>query len=560
MNPSSESPHDAFRGLVANSLSQCVRPGIGAAPYNAAGLELIDSYLQNMWTLQKDFFDAMNLELLIVKTQRNRHATIHRLPVELLVYIFQLALPLPEVGLHYIRRLRRLLRVCTHWATMISTAPLFWTVVTTECGPEYLVLVFTRLGNTYPLHVHCHMLADEEFTPILRRIASHIQRWETAIIVMPQTEEGRQYLSAPAPRLRRLHFSGPSGTGTSTQANYQPFDIFSGAADRLEEVKVTMMRLPWDSPILRGLKSLHLQFCKEIGVSNIIAILNDCPDLATLILDETEITVDMQPDPSKAANMIRLEDICFTVRELQGIREVINGFKAPNCQTFGFNLVTTEPNDDLDDFLLTTLAPFFPFFRRTMFKHPKAVIDKSTWDDFQLRCSHAKEDEDLVWLDIYLAKASTGTMISFLRQLLGEGESERPDVRLIIGRDWGAEGLSIVNEVSLYCNVVDLWLGAYRTLRDFGAERTLHSLTRPSFLPNLRHLIIAGDGWDGDEVKAILQKRFSQAGGYRFQLRILFLGRGVRTGTSFQWDLEELPMIEKVSRNDDSKFMDYENL
>ncbi|KAG8939850.1 hypothetical protein FRC04_005944 [Tulasnella sp. 424] len=443
---------------------------------------------------------------------------------------------------------------------MISTAPLFWTVVTTECGPEYLVLVFTRLGNTYPLHVHCHMLADEEFTPILRRIASHIQRWETAIIVMPQTEEGRQYLSAPAPRLRRLHFSGPSGTGTSTQANYQPFDIFSGAADRLEEVKVTMMRLPWDSPILRGLKSLHLQFCKEIGVSNIIAILNDCPDLATLILDETEITVDMQPDPSKAANMIRLEDICFTVRELQGIREVINGFKAPNCQTFGFNLVTTEPNDDLDDFLLTTLAPFFPFFRRTMFKHPKAVIDKSTWDDFQLRCSHAKEDEDLVWLDIYLAKASTGTMISFLRQLLGEGESERPDVRLIIGRDWGAEGLSIVNEVSLYCNVVDLWLGAYRTLRDFGAERTLHSLTRPSFLPNLRHLIIAGDGWDGDEVKAILQKRFSQAGGYRFQLRILFLGRGVRTGTSFQWDLEELPMIEKVSRNDDSKFMDYENL
>lgn len=172
MNPSSESPHDAFRGLVANSLSQCVRPSIGAAPYNEAGLgtcpytvhrvstsltvlpELIDNYLQNMWTLQKDLFDAMNLELLIVKAQRNRHASIHRLPAELLVYIFQLALPLPEVGPHYIRRLRRLLRVCTHWATMTSTAPLFWTVVTTECGPEYLTSVFTRLGNTYPLHVH----------------------------------------------------------------------------------------------------------------------------------------------------------------------------------------------------------------------------------------------------------------------------------------------------------------------------------------------------------------------------------------------------------------------
>lgn len=265
----------------------------------------------------------------------------------------------------------------------------------------------------------------------------------------------------------------------------------------------------------------------------------------------------MQPDPSKAANMIRLEDICFTVRELQGIRGVINGFKEPNCQTFGFNLVTTEPNGDDDDFLLTTLAPFF---RRTRFEHPKAVIDKSTWVGFQLRCSHGKEDEDLVWLDIYLAKASTGTMMGFLRQLLGEGESERPDVRLIVGRDWGTEGLSIVNEVSLYCNVVDLWLGAYRTLRDFGAESTLRSLTRPSFLPNLRHFIIAGDGWDGGEVKTILQKRFNQAGGYRIPLRILILGRGVRKGTSFQWDLEELPMIEKVSRKDYSKIMDYENL
>ncbi|KIO28609.1 hypothetical protein M407DRAFT_229976 [Tulasnella calospora MUT 4182] len=558
MNLPSDSPRDAIRRILAESFRRSVCSDNGSALGKRPGLELIDDYLERAWTFRQELFGAVNLEVRAVKTQRNLHATIHKLPVELLVYIFQLALPSPKDGPHYIQSIDTLLRVCTRWTTIINGAPSLWTVVTPACGANYLAWTLAKLGSNYPLHIHCDFLSDGEFTPILREISPHIHRWETAVIVLPQTEEGRQYLSAPAPRLRRLHLSVPSGTRLAAEGDSQPFDIFNGSADWVEDVKLTATCLPWNSSILRGLKSLYLQWCKPIRVSNVISILNGCPDLGTLVFEDTEITVDMQPDPLKAVSMTKLENIYFH-GELQGTREVISGFKAPNCLAFGFNLGAAEPHDS-EGFLLNTLAPFYPFFRHMMLQHPKAIINKSMQDVFQIQCGFRNEDEDVVSLSLRLSQATIDVMMAFLRRVLGEDQSRKPDVRLIIGRDWVTEGVSILNEVSSYCNVVDLWLGAWPMLREFDTESTLRALTEPGVLLHLRHLIVAGDGWDGDEIKAILRKRYNPTNGYTTPLRIRLVGRGVNANYRLVWRLEQLPMIEEASWNEASKFMDRKDL
>ncbi|KAG9042380.1 hypothetical protein FS837_010947 [Tulasnella sp. UAMH 9824] len=347
----------------------------------------------------------------------------------------------------------------------------------------------------------------------------------------------------------------PFNTSIATEADSQPFDIFNGSADRLEEVSVNSACLLWDSPILHGLKSLRLHSCRPIQVSNVIAVLSHSPDLNTLILDHTEITVDMQTDSLKALDIARLESLTLVARELRGIREIIKGFRAPNCQTFELWLDTEEP-EDTEDFILTILAPYFPFFRRTMLEHPKPVINKSHEDIFDIRCSHDTEAEENVLLSLFLAETPTDVLMAFLLQVLGLGGSGKPDVRLIIGRDWGTEGLAILSEVPLYCNVVDLWLGAHSSFREFGTEDTLRCLTMPEILPHLRRLIVAGDGWDGGELAAVLQNRYDQADEDTPPLRIHLIGRGVNTDYTVIWRLKEIPQIEEVSWSESSKIMD----
>ncbi|KAG8901399.1 hypothetical protein FRC01_009857, partial [Tulasnella sp. 417] len=389
----------------------------------------------------------MNLELLTLKSQRNLHAPIHKLPTELLIYIFRLSLPAPETGPSYIQVLGTLFSVCTHWATMINAATSLWAVVTTMCGPSVLESSLAKLDSNCPLHIDCASSSDEEFTHLLRKISPHIHRWETADIVMPQTEEGSRYLSVPAPRLRRLHLQAPRGTAAN-EVNSRALDIFNGSADRLEEVKVTWTCLPWDSPILQGLKSLNLHCCGSIRVSSFIAILKNCPDLATLVICGVDIVEDMEADPSKAVSMTRLANIEVAVEDLEGIGEVMSGFNAPNCKSFKFEYGTLELGG-IEDFILNTLSPHFPLFRRAMFEHPKAVINISNRRVFHIQCPlETHEEEQSVGFNLYFSEAPPDIAMAFLRQVLEEGGdgSCKPDVRLIIGRDWGTEGISILDE------------------------------------------------------------------------------------------------------------------
>ncbi|KAG8917716.1 hypothetical protein FRC01_002268 [Tulasnella sp. 417] len=546
-----ESTQDAISRILNNNARGNGYPAINAALDNQSKFDVIDEYLHRTQAIGDEFDHALNLEISALQSQRNRYASIHKLPVELLVYIFRLSLPPPEDGDWYVENLQDLLEVCKYWNSTIRLASSLWSVITSSHGPDWFALSLKKSGTTSPLHIFCNFLPQEEFAPVLQLIAPHIHRWETAEILMPETPEGREYLSAPAPNLRRLDLSlpvpPPEEDEDEEELDYNPFDIFNGSADRLEEVKLTYTCIPWDSPILRGLKSFHLKFCPPIRVSNIITILNECPGLQTLIVKYTTITMDMQTDPSRAVTMTELENITLEAKELEGVREVFKGFKAPNCQSFDFILAIGD-YDHIEEFLLTTLAPFFPFFRRMMFEHPRTVVNKSIPHHFNIRCSPTTEmEEGPVWFNLNLEGTPSSLLTAFLRQVLGEGESSKPDVRLIIRRDYGKGGIAIIDEVLSYCNVVDLWLGADESIQDFGAEGVLRSLTKAAYLPHLRRLIISGDGWDGGEVVKILRARYRRAKKQTPSLRILLIGRGLNAHPNLAITLRALSKIEHVT-------------
>ncbi|KAG8938135.1 hypothetical protein FRC00_000557 [Tulasnella sp. 408] len=195
-----------------------------------------------------------------------------------------------------------------------------------------------------------------------------------------------------------------------------------------------------------------------------------------------------------------------------------------------------------------------------MFERPKAVIDVSNLDDFHIQCPGQTDEEDFVGFNLQFAVTPPDIAVTFLRHVLGEGEPQKPDVRLIIGRDWGTEGLSILEEASTYCNVVDLWLGAYAMLRDFDTEGVLRYLALPMVLLDLRHLIISGDGWNGEEIEAIMRKRYKQGSTNAPLLRIRLIGRGVNANFDLVTDLEALPMIESAVWSEKTQLIDNEDV
>ncbi|KAG8901400.1 hypothetical protein FRC01_009858, partial [Tulasnella sp. 417] len=267
------------------------------------------------------------------------------------------------------------------------------------------------------------------------------------------------------------------------------------------------------------------------------------------------IAADVQADPSKVVSMTKLENIDFLVGELEEIGEIMNGFNAPNCKSFEFNFGTVWPGDT-EDFILTKLAPYFPFFRRMMLEGPKTVIDFSSPHAFHIQCPPETEEEQFVGFNLRFSVTPPDAAIAFLRQVLGEGESSKPDARLIIGRDWGTAGLSILAEIPLFCNVVDLWLGAYDVLRDFDTGGILWSLAQPEVLPTLHRLIISGDGWDGENINAILRRRYDQENRNVPSLRIRLIGRGVNANYNLVATLKEISMIEEAFWSERTQVID----
>ncbi|KAG8885216.1 hypothetical protein FRB98_001898 [Tulasnella sp. 332] len=124
-----------------------------------------------------------------LRQRRNTFATIHKLPIELIVRIFTQALEMDEhewSGLAYYPRLHDLAQVATEWSRIVKNFPDFWAVIDT--GIEHsLVKAALARSKDLPITVISRDVGFRDDNAGWSTVSRHIRRWNAAEITSNQT-------------------------------------------------------------------------------------------------------------------------------------------------------------------------------------------------------------------------------------------------------------------------------------------------------------------------------------------------------------------------------------
>lgn len=169
-----------------------------------------------------------------------------------------------------------LVSVCRFFRNLACSTPLFWTFIADWMPEPALSNVLCRCQGS-PVSVIC----DEPFLKYLVKFANPIRSLELGL-----TEgDNMQILFSPARRIESL-------TLWSLSFFDLPGELFSGEADQLVEVDLSMISLRWSSTALSGLKKLRIRDIHTYGptVEEIVEILAVSPNLVYLELVAVAIT------------------------------------------------------------------------------------------------------------------------------------------------------------------------------------------------------------------------------------------------------------------------------
>lgn len=183
----------------------------------------------------------------------NAAAPIHRLPVEIFVWILKLSLACERSetnGSYVYIRIGQLKRVCVMWADRINSCPSFWNVLTNRLGPGLVSEVMRRSG-ALPLLVDVH-LPDQDIQTYIAVVRSASHRWHTLAIDPFEYDTKVLYnlLQVPAPQLQRLAITG---WGTTLLTSIR---LFGGQAPLLRRVEITPSEWSAVRPFIPQLKQL----------------------------------------------------------------------------------------------------------------------------------------------------------------------------------------------------------------------------------------------------------------------------------------------------------------
>lgn len=278
-------------------------------------------------------------------------ASIHSLPLELLVRIFRLYLiplqhfsdepPTWKYGSlrlksnRYRRGLDGLMAVSRGWRSLIEGTPELWGYVESE-DPEEAWKEALHQSHHTPLDLVLWSQSTGSHQPLLWiAVTEHMDRWRS-VHIKPKSEYDLTVLEQkPTPALERFHIFQKSGPSTV-------LDLFGGCAPRLTSLYLRRIALKsWASPILVGLRSLTISEIFEEGYSpslgDLVAVLVQCPKLDYLDLDDIHLTPSATPaKPLDTVVLPRLAELKLTSLMGSTVSDVLNLLQATNCSSYQF--------------------------------------------------------------------------------------------------------------------------------------------------------------------------------------------------------------------------------
>ncbi|KAG8926795.1 hypothetical protein FRC01_008366 [Tulasnella sp. 417] len=246
------------------------------------------------------------------RAKRNVGLPIHRLPIELLVYIFHEALRCLPSTTPPSKALRDLRLVSVHWSKVIEGAASLWSI--TSClDPEKAVTLALHRSRGSMLHVSCVCSEKLERYDYAAKVVPFAKRWRTLTVSVRSKATVVKYLAARAPNLQEL-----SVTCTYTPGGTIDRALFEVAAPKLRTLELSRCPLPWASVGLSGLQSLVIQHVRDGAptVQMVVFVLECSPAIEVLKInncsiqaDESTMTKKRLPIALRSLRSLQIKDI-----------------------------------------------------------------------------------------------------------------------------------------------------------------------------------------------------------------------------------------------------------
>ncbi|KAF9006155.1 hypothetical protein BDQ17DRAFT_1324919 [Cyathus striatus] len=227
-----------------------------------------------------------------LKSRRNTHSPISRLPPELLAKVFVMCAE------GYFNHSNPMLRVkgwihITHvsryWRTVACNAPNLWAYIIFH-SPNWSKEMLRR-SKMAPLFIDAH------FSVVTRRMVESIQlalkqmnriKKLTVVASVPTMEKVFAELPTSAPILQSLSLSGPRQSAMHGDYAYDiPEDFLSEDTSSLRWLELSHCDIKWTSPILSGLTYMKIHYTSTVARPTTIQLLDalqKMPQLQTLDL------------------------------------------------------------------------------------------------------------------------------------------------------------------------------------------------------------------------------------------------------------------------------------
>ena len=281
----------------------------------------------NPWEYLQQTIDAeiISLEgsIRALKHRRNALAPVSSLPTEVMEAIFSL-LRVPSTSppftidgkIDHLAWLR-VAHVCHQWRKIALNQPLFWSHVDFNTISSAGAAEILARAKTVPLHFEAKVPSgswdDSRFDALRKELQDHVSHIHHLDISAEDVQLKRTLddLTSPAPTLEYLSLSRQrSPDGTMETGEIIPDTLFNGFTPRLSCLELYQCPISWESPLLSGLKHLHIgPTWDRPSLSVWLDALDGMPHLMTLALDWSSPIAPDAPPPSHIERTVTLPSL-----------------------------------------------------------------------------------------------------------------------------------------------------------------------------------------------------------------------------------------------------------
>ncbi|KAG8984830.1 hypothetical protein FRB90_005099 [Tulasnella sp. 427] len=305
---------------------------------------------------------------------------VHRLPVEILAYIIQLSLDMPNTTFReqdfmaisnpgLFRALVRVGSVCRRWKDVVDGTPRLWAFLSADLdSPPLLRLVAERSQST-PILITTGV-AEMDMTEFFNIAAPHFHRCRVLCVMPPDwpmdreesrdVEGIRNLLRQPCPALEELHLIELDASSLVDEHGTSMIEVWAleNSTANLRVLRVIGTDWCW-KPVLSGLQELNLGRV-SITLANLMdSCLSLAPNLRILRLDHLRLIERGDPAHLSSApvSLDFLHRITISSTPAEDITKVTQRINTPSLREVKLQMTPTT-----DRIPLAFIAPFLHYY------------------------------------------------------------------------------------------------------------------------------------------------------------------------------------------------------